>query len=181
MALDTTSRIGIAALALSASGLVYIAQREDYRADAYPDPVHGTAVPTIGFGSTGGVKMGDKTTPVRALVRLRGDAREAEIALKRCLPQVPMHPWEWDAVVALAHNAGVTTVCKNNARTGPSTLATRLAAGDYPSMCAAILLYDRAGPVNKPSDRCSHPDNRTCRGVWADRKALYAMCMGERP
>ena len=94
MALDTTSRIGIAALALSASGLVYIAQREDYRADAYPDPVHGTAVPTIGFGSTGGVKMGDKTTPVRALVRLRGDAREAEIALKRCLPQVPMHPWE---------------------------------------------------------------------------------------
>lgn len=125
--------------------------------------------------------MGDKTTPVRALVRLRGDAREAEIALKRCLPQVPMHPWEWDAVVALAHNAGVTTVCKNNARTGPSTLATRLAAQDYPAMCAAILLYDRAGPVNKPSDRCSHPDNRTCRGVWADRKTLYAMCMGERP
>lgn len=179
MALDTPSRIGIAALALSASGLVYIAQREDYRADAYPDAVHGTAVPTIGFGSTDGVKMGDKTTPVRALVRLRGDAQEAEVALKRCLPQVPMHPWEWDAVVALAHNAGVTTVCKNNARTGPSTLALRLQALDYVGMCQAILLYDRAGPVHKPSDRCSHPDNRTCRGVWRDRQALHAMCLGQ--
>ena len=177
MAFDT--RIGIAALALSATGLVYIAQREDYRADAYPDPVHGTAVPTIGFGSTGGVKMGDKTTPVRALVRLRGDAREAEIALKRCLPQVPMHPWEWDAVVALAHNAGVTTVCKNNARTGPSTIVQRLQAGDHAGACEAILLYDRAGPVARPQDRCSHPDNRTCRGVWADRQRLRAMCLGQ--
>lgn len=89
MAFDT--RIGIAALALSASGLVYIAQREGYSADAYPDAVHGTAVPTIGYGTTGGVKMGDKTTPDRALIRLRGDAQEKEIALKRCLPQVPRH------------------------------------------------------------------------------------------
>ena len=56
MAFDT--RIGIAALALSATGLVYIAQREDYRADAYPDPVHGTKVPTAGFGSTGGAQAG---------------------------------------------------------------------------------------------------------------------------
>ncbi|MBS7349286.1 MAG: glycoside hydrolase family protein [Comamonas sp.] len=181
MALTPTSRIGLAALALSATGLVYIAQREGYRADAYPDPVHGAAVPTIGYGSTGGVKMGDKTTPDRALLRLAADARAAEVALKRCLPAVPLHPWEWDAFVGLAYNTGVTTVCKNNARTGPSTLAARLAAQDYAGACNAILLYDRAGPVNKPSDRCSHPDNRTCRGVWKDRLALQAMCLGQRP
>ena len=174
-------RTAIAALALSATGLVYIAQREGYSEHAYPDPVHGTKVPTAGFGSTGGIRMGDTLPPVRALVRLRADAGEQEIALKRCFGDVALFQHEWDAFVGLAHNAGATTVCKNNARTGPSTLATRLAAQDYPAMCAAILLYDRAGPVNKPSDRCSHPDNRTCRGVWADRKALYAMCMGERP
>lgn len=171
------TRLGIAALALSASGLVYIAQREGYRSDAYPDPVHGAAVPTIGYGSTKGVRMGDRTTPERALVRLAADARDTELALKRCLPQVPMHPWEWDAFVGLAYNTGVTTVCKNNARTGASTLAARLAQGDYQGACNAILLYDRVGTVNKPQDRCSHPQNRSCSGVWKDRLALNAMCL----
>ena len=72
-----TSRIAIAALALSASGLVYIAQREGYSEQAYPDPVHGTKVPTAGFGTTGpDVKMGTTLPPVRALVRLRADASE---------------------------------------------------------------------------------------------------------
>ena len=76
-----TNRIAVAALALSASGLVYIAQREGYSEQAYPDPVHGTKVPTAGFGSTGGIKMGDTLPPVRALVRLRADASEQELSL----------------------------------------------------------------------------------------------------
>lgn len=172
------NRIAIAALALSATGLVYIAQREGYSERAYPDPVHGATVPTVGFGTTAGVKMGDTTTPVRALVRLRADANEYELALKRCLA-VPLHQREWDAYVGLAYNVGALTVCKNNDRTGPSTLVQRLQAGDYPGACDAILLYDRAGPVRQPRDRCSHPDNRTCRGVWTDRKHLRAMCLGE--
>lgn len=176
MAID--ARIGIAALALSASGLVYIAQREGYRENAYPDPVHGAKVATIGYGTTGGVKMGDKTTPDRALVRLRADASDYEVALKRCLA-VPLHPREFDAFVGLAYNVGATEVCKDNARTGPSTIVQRLQAGNYAGACEAILLYDRAGPVNKPQDRCSHPDNRTCRGIWTDRKRLRAMCLGE--
>lgn len=172
------NRVAIALLALSATGLVYIAQREGYSARAYPDAVHGAAVPTVGFGTTGGVKAGDTTTPVRALVRLRADAAEQEVALRRCLGDVALYQREWDAYVALAHNAGATAVCKNNARTGPSTIVRRLAARDYAGACDAILLYDRAGPVRKPQDRCSHPDNRTCRGVWTDRKQLRAMCLG---
>lgn len=172
-------RIGVAGLVLSATGLVYIAQREGYREDAYPDPALGTKVPTIGYGTTGGVKMGDKITPDRALIRLHADASEKEVALRRCLGDVKLLQREWDAYVGLAYNTGVTPVCFNNERSGPSTIKQRLLAGDYPGACNAILLYDRAGPVNKPSDRCSHPDNRTCRGVWKDRKALRAMCLGE--
>ena len=173
-----TSRIAIAALALSATGLVYVAQREGYSEKAYPDAVHGTKVPTVGFGTTAGVKMGDTLPPVRALVRLRADASEYELALKRCMP-VPMHQREWDAFVGLAYNVGTTKVCKNNDRTGPSTIVRRLQVLDYKGACDAILLYDRAGPVVKPQDRCSHPDNRTCRGVWADRQKLRTMCLGE--
>lgn len=174
------SRIAIAALALSASGLVYIAQREGYSERAYPDPVHGPKVPTAGFGTTGrDIKMGSTLPPMRALVRLRADANEKEMALKRCMGNVELHQREWDAFVGLAYNVGATTVCRNNDRTGPSTLVQRLQAGDYPGACEAILLYDRAGPVRQPRDRCSHPDNRTCRGVWTDRKQLHAMCLGE--
>ena len=172
-----TSRIAIAALALSATGLVYIAQREGYSEKSYPDPVRGAKVPTVGFGTTTGVKMGDTLPPVRALVRLRADASEYELALKRCL-SVPMHQREWDAYVGLAYNVGTTAVCKNTDRTGPSTIARRLQAGDYTGACDAILLYDRAGPVRRPQDICSHPDNRTCRGVWTDRLQLRAMCLG---
>ena len=174
-----TTRIAIAALALSATGLVYVAQREGYSEKAYPDPVHGTKVATVGFGTTGGVKMGDTLPPVRALVRLRADASEKELALKRCMGDVVLYQREWDAFVGLSHNTGTTPVCKNNDRTGPSTIVSRLQAGDHKGACEAILLYDRAGPVNKPQDRCSHPDNRTCRGVWTDRQHLRSMCLGE--
>ena len=177
MAIDKL-RTAVVSLVLSASGLVYIAEREGYADQAYPDPVHGTAVPTFGFGSATGVKMGDTTTPVRALIRLQTDAAEKERALRRCLA-VPMLQREWDAFVGLAYNTGVTAVCSNNDRTGPSTIARRLAAGDYAGACEAILLYDRAGPVRRPEDRCSHPANRTCRGVWVDRQRLRAMCLGE--
>ena len=172
-----TNRIAVAALALSASGLVYIAQREGYSEQAYPDPVHGTKVPTAGFGSTGGIKMGDTLPPVRALVRLRADASEQEVALKRCFGSVALFQHEWDAYVGLAHNAGATAVCKNNDRSGPSTIVRQLQAGNHRAACDAILLYDRAGPVAKPQDRCSHPDNRTCRGLWADRQKLHATCL----
>ena len=61
--MEDKSRIAIAALALSASGLVYIAQREGYQEQAYPDPVHGTKVPTVGFGTTQGVKMATHCRP----------------------------------------------------------------------------------------------------------------------
>ena len=170
--------MALLSLALSATGLVYIAQREGYADRAYPDPVHGAALPTVGFGTTAGVRAGDTTTPVRALVRLRADAAEQEVALRRCL-DAPMAQYEWDAFVALAHNTGATAVCSNSARTGPSTIARRLKAGDYAGACDAILLYDRAGPAPRPQDRCSHPDNRSCRGVWIDRQRLRAMCLGE--
>ena len=62
------SRINHALLALSASALVGIAVHEGYRGEAY-EPVKGD-VPTIGFGTTEGVEMGDRTTPERALILL---------------------------------------------------------------------------------------------------------------
>lgn len=152
-------RVTVAALSLSASAFVGIAVHESYRETAYlPTP---NDVPTIGFGSTDGVHLGDRTTPERALVRLLADADRYQTALKRCIGDVPMYQREWDAVVSWAYNVGTGAACG-------STLVKKLKAGDYPGMCREMLRWDRqAGKV--------------LRGLTIRRKAEYALCMGEAP
>lgn len=127
------SRITPAVLALSASALVGIAVHEGYKPDAYI-PVPGD-VPTIGFGTTEGVEMGDRTTPERALVRLLQDANKFERAVKRCAP-VPLHQYEFDAYVSLTYNIGEGAFCR-------STLAKKLNAQDYEGACKEILKWDK--------------------------------------
>lgn len=149
-------RTVIAALTLSASALVGIAQWEDYRSEAYT-PVAGD-VPTIGFGTTAGVKAGDTITPPRALVRLLADADEYAKAVKRCAP-VPMYQHEFDSFVAVTYNIGPTAFCR-------STMARRLVAGDYKGACEAILMWDKF-------------HGKTLRGLTKRRQAEYRICKGE--
>ncbi|MCZ0750113.1 lysozyme [Aeromonas enteropelogenes] len=159
-------RIAIAALALSAAGFVGLLNREGYEPVAYPDPVHGTRVPTLGFGSTEGVRMGDTIDPVAAVNRSLREIREFEHALKQCI-KVPLHQYEYDAYVELSHNIGPGAFCR-------STIVKRLNVGDYPGACEAILLFKRAG-----NQDCSVPGNRVCAGLWKDRLRLHAKCKGE--
>ncbi|MEN6540840.1 MAG: lysozyme [Mizugakiibacter sp.] len=151
-------RLPIAALVLSASVLVGIATKEGYVETAAP-PVKGD-VPTNGFGSTGAdIKLGDKTDPVRALIRLQRDADEYAKAVKRCAP-VPMYQYEFDAYVSLAYNIGPHAFCT-------STLAQRLTLMDYPGACAQILRWDRF-------------KGRQLPGLTKRRQAEYRLCMGEQ-
>lgn len=150
------SRTVIASLSLSAAALVGIALLEDYRGAAYL-PTRDD-VPTLGFGTTDGVKLGDTTTPPRALVRLLADANKFEKAVKRCAP-VPMYQYEFDAYVSLTYNIGEGAFCA-------STLARRLRAGDYEGACKEILRWDKQA-------------GRTLRGLTIRRKAEYAQCSGE--
>lgn len=165
------ARVAIAALSLSAAGLVGILTREDIKLEAYADPVHGWKVPTIGAGSTDGVKKGDTITPLGAVQRAHREARAFEGRIKQCMDGVELHQHEYDAFIQLAHNIGPAAFCA-------STVVKRAKAKDYAGACEAILLFDRAGPVNNPEDRCSHPDNRTCRGLWRDRLNTKALCEG---
>jgi lysozyme len=161
----STNRSLIAALVLSAAGLVGIAVDESYTARAIPDPVKGTAVPTIGFGTTGGVRMGDTTTPPKALGRMLTDVQQFEGALKRCVT-VPLHQYEYDAYINLAYNIGGSAFCG-------STLVKKLNAQDYSGACDAILKWRFVGNVD-----CSAPGNRQCPGLWARRQRLHQQCMG---
>lgn len=149
-------RVAVASLSLSAATLVGIAVHEGYRGDAYlPTP---NDVPTIGFGTTDGVKMGERITPERALVRLLADASKFEQAVKRCAP-VPMFDYEFQAYVSLTYNIGEGAFCR-------STLAKRLVAGDYEGACREILRWDKQA-------------GRPLAGLTKRRQAEYRQCTGE--
>lgn len=127
------SRIAIAAVVLSAAGLVGVTQFEGYTGEAVI-PVPGD-VPTIGFGTTDGVKMGDRITPPVALKRALADVEAFEGAIKQCVT-VPLHQYEYDAYVSLAYNIGTGAFCS-------STLVRKLNASDYAGACAEISRWDK--------------------------------------
>ena len=144
----------ITTLALSAAGLVGIAGYEGYRGDAYRDSV---GVPTIGYGETKNVKMGQKTTPDRALAQLLKSANEHADGVRKCV-SVPLYQHEFDIYVSLAFNVGVGTFCK-------STLVKKLNAGDYAGACAQLKRFKYAGGKVLP-------------GLASRRESEYQRCMG---
>jgi lysozyme len=153
--LGEASRTVVATLALSAAGLVGIAGYESYRGDAYLDSV---AVPTVGYGTTAGVKLGDKTTPERALVRLLTDATGAGEAVRGCIT-APLFQNEFDAYVSLAYNIGAKAFCG-------STLVQLLNQGQYKAACDQLLRWDRAG-------------GKQLRGLTVRRQAEWRTCTGK--
>lgn len=123
----------IISLVLSAAGLVGIVLHEGYRDKAYI-PLPGDK-PTIGFGETSGVKLGDTTTPTKALAQALRTITKFEGALKRCV-SVPLTQNEYDAYLSLIYNIGDANFCS-------STLVKKLNKGDYPGACAEILRWNR--------------------------------------
>jgi lysozyme len=149
-------RIAVAALSLSAAGFVSIALREGYT-DTAVIPVTGD-VPTIGFGTTGGVKMGDRIQPPQAVARALRDVTKFEGAIKRCVT-VPLTQGEFDAYSSLAYNIGPTAFCN-------STLVRKLNAEDYAGACAEISRWDKQG-------------GKALRGLTVRRAEERAMCEGK--
>lgn len=149
------NRTQLASLTLSAAALVGIALHEGYRGEAYT-PVPGD-VPTIGFGTTDGVKLGDRTTPPQALARALIDIKKFEGALKQCVT-VPLHQHEYDAYISLSYNIGSGAFCG-------STLVRKLNAGDYAGACKEILRWDKF-------------KGQPLRGLTLRRQAEYRLCIG---
>lgn len=151
-------RSSIAALVTSATVLVGIAVHEGYRDEAYT-PVPGD-VPTIGFGTTEGVKPGQKTTPERALIALLKDAEEKKGAIQKCV-KVPLYQHELDAYVSLSYNIGSAAFCA-------STLVKKLNKEDYAGACAEIKRWDKF--KGKP-----------LAGLTKRRAEEYRLCVGGLP
>ena len=149
-------RTSIAGMVLAAATLVGIATQEGYREAAYI-PVPGD-VPTIGYGSTKDVRMGDKTTPVRSLVRLLDEVDTVYAQGVRSCITAPVYQHEFAAYVSLTYNIGVKAFCN-------SSVAKRANAGDYQGACDAILMWNKAGgKVLRGLENRRKEEKRICEG-----------------
>ena len=149
-------RTGITTLALSATALVALALSEGYTPRAV-QPLPGDK-PTIGFGTTDGVRMGDTITPPKALERKLRDVQAFEGAIKQCV-RVPLSQGEYDAYVSLAYNIGSRAFCN-------STLVRELNDGNYTAACAQILRWDRF-------------KGQQIRGLTLRREREYQTCISD--
>lgn len=150
-------RSPIVTLVLSASALVGIVLHESY-SDKAIIPVPGD-VPTIGFGTTENVKLGDTITPPKALQRALQDTNRFQNALKKCVI-VPLHQYEYDAYISLAYNIGTNAFCT-------STLVRKLNAYDYENACKEILRWDKF-------------KGQPLRGLTIRRQSEYSQCVGNQ-
>lgn len=161
------SRIAVAALTLSATAFVGIALHEGYT-DRAVIPIPGD-VPTIGFGTTTNpdgspVRMGDTTTPPRALERALADVAKFEGALRQCVT-APMHQHEYDVFVSFSYNVGARAFCS-------STLVRKLNAGDYDGACHELMRWTWAAGRD-----CAVRSNG-CYGLYLRRERERDQCLG---
>jgi lysozyme len=149
------NRKHVATISLSATALVALLLHEGYRENAYI-PVAGD-VPTIGFGTTSGVKLGDRTSPEKALTVALRDVQRFEGSLKDCVT-VPLHQHEYDAYISLSYNIGSNAFCR-------STLVRKLNAEDYSGACQEILRWDKF-------------QGKPLAGLTKRRKEEHQKCLG---
>ena len=149
------SRIVIASLTLSAAAFGGLVAYEGWCGSACI-PVPGD-VPTLGFGTTDGVRMGDTITPQKAVQRALQDVAKFEGAVKQCV-KVPLHQYEYDSYVQFSYNVGSGAFCG-------STLVRKLNAGDYSGACSELLRWDRF-------------QGKPLRGLTLRRQSEYTKCMG---
>lgn len=149
----------IASLAgATAIAVAGIAGWEQYREHAYND---GVGVQTYGFGTTKGVKPGDRIDPVRAVQRLAEDADAIAKEIGACIGTVPLTEGEWNAYVSLAYNIGARAFCE-------STIVKllRQTPPDYAGACKQILRWVKAG-------------GKVLRGLERRREVEYQTCITE--
>ena len=152
--MTTNNRSKVAALVISASTLVGIAVNEGYSDSAYNDS---GKVATIGFGETKSVKLGQKTTPVRALITLEKSVDEHAKGMAACI-NVPLYQYEYDAYIDFTYNVGVGAFCN-------STLNKKLNAEDYDGACSELLKWNKVnGKVLTGLTKRREKEYKTCKG-----------------
>ncbi len=123
----------VAEKGISARGLDMIRKHEGLRLKAYmPTP---NDVPTIGYGHTKGVKMGDVITEAQAIQFLKEDIAWVERAIDRYV-KVPLNQNQYDALASWVFNLGATNFLK-------STMLKRLNEGNYNAVPSEMKRWNK--------------------------------------
>lgn len=121
-------------LAVIAASTGIIAGYEGHRLKAYRDPV---GIPTICFGSTRGVKMGDVKTAAECKALLTKEIETHLRGIDACI-MATISDQEYVAYTSVAYNVGVGAFCN-------STLNEKLNQGDRSGACAELSKWVYAG------------------------------------
>ena len=121
---------------LGAAGRALIESFEELRLSAYLDQ---RGIPTIGYGHTAGVKMGDTCTEEQADAWLEEDAQTATSGVEKSL-QVSCNQNQFDALTSFTFNVGVGAEAH-------STLAKLMNAGDIQGTADQFLVWDHVNGV----------------------------------
>ena len=165
-------RIIVAALTLSAAGFIGIINSEGYEERAMV-PTQGDR-PTVGFGSTfhddgTPVKLGDTTTPTRALVTAQKHIAKEEAQFRASLAGGRLHQVEFDVYMDFVYQYGIGAW-------NSSTMRRQVLAGNYVAACNALLMWKRAGGYDC-STRINGMPNKRCWGVWQRQLDRHDKCM----
>lgn len=127
---------------------------EGLRQVAYRDV---TGVPTICFGETRGVYLGERRTPAECRELLEGRLEEYAAEVDRCCPACGATPARKAGSVSFAYNVGGDRFCS-------STYVAKMRRGDVRGACDELLRWTKAGGVVMP-------------GLVARRERERALCL----
>lgn len=148
-------RIPVKDLVHSDASVDLIKEFEGYRSEAYLDAV---GIPTIAYGFTKGVSLGDTITKEEAVKRLDKEIAEHTSAIHQRV-KVPLYQYEYDALASFIFNVGKGAFAR-------STLLKKLNEGDYQGAADELLRWDKAG-------------GRTLRGLTRRREAERDRFLGK--
>ncbi len=138
--------------------VTFVGGWEGLRLTAYLDEIASPARPTVCYGETLDVKMGDQHTKAECDAMLLASLRKHEAGMRACLTSPDAIPdRSYVAFVSLTYNIGVGAFCN-------STAAKRLNAGDLKGACEAGTWYTKAG-------------GRTITGLVNRRSAEHELCL----
>lgn len=169
----SNARILVAALTLSAAGLIGYASSEGWT-DTATIPTQGD-VPTVGFGSTvhadgTPVKLGEKITPVRGLILMGDHIAKDEAVFRASVPGIALHQAEYDLYLNFMYQYG-------RRNWTASSMRQDLVVGNYWRACHDLLEYRKAAGYDC-STRIDGQPNKRCWGVWTRQLDRYTKCMG---
>lgn len=153
------TKVKAGAVAIVGSGVLYcimfVAGWEGKETTAYLD-IGG--VPTICYGHTEGVQIGDTATEAECKEQLTEEIQEYWNAVDVIVVK-PMEPWQHIAFTSLSYNIGLQAF-KN------STLVRYANSGNMPAACLEILRWNK-------------DNGKVVQGLVNRREAEFKICIGD--